>query len=508
MDQVANNRRIAKNTLMLYIRTLLTMAIMLYTSRVMLKTLGVDDFGIYNLVGGVVVLFTFLTTIMSTATQRFLSFDLGKRDYRQLARTFSMSLNTHFIIVLCLIILSETVGLWFVNYKLDIPAERVEASRWVYQFSVLNCCLKTIRVPYNAIIIAFEEMSFFAYMGILEVVLGLAALFVLVFLSADKLILYAVLVCGVSLLILGVYKLYCNKKIPYTKYKFSYDVPLFKKIMTFSGWSLLGSSATIASQQGLNIILNIFFGVAVNAAMAIANQVGQGVYSLVASFQTAFNPQLVKLYAQDEKTQLINMVIRTSKFSFYLLFLLALPLLLNTDYILKVWLQDVPPYTREFCRLMILYFCIDSFSASLWLSVQATGEIRNYEILISLLVISVLPFTYIVLKVGFPPASALVIKVLVNFFVHLARIWYMNKYLQLPLKRYLYNTMLLPALVILVSIPIPYLITKYISDGAGLILSALFSTLIIGGAAFFIGLSSEERSFIKSYILSKIPGRG
>ncbi|MCD8165834.1 MAG: hypothetical protein LUE93_06740 [Bacteroides sp.] len=229
MDQVANNRRIAKNTLMLYIRTLLTMAIMLYTSRVMLKTLGVDDFGIYNLVGGVVVLFIFLTTIMSTATQRFLSFDLGKKDYRQLSRTFSMSLNTHFIIVLCMIFPSETVGLWFVNYKLDIPAERVEASWWVYQFSVLNCCLKTIRVPYNAIIIAFEEMSFFAYMGILEMVLGLAALFVLVFLSTDKLILYAVLVCGVSLLILGVYKLYCNKKIPYTKYKFRCDVPLFKK---------------------------------------------------------------------------------------------------------------------------------------------------------------------------------------------------------------------------------------------------------------------------------------
>lgn len=499
-----NNKRIAKNTLALYIRMLFMMGITLYTSRVMLKVLGVEDFGIYNVVGGVVVLFAFLNTVMSSATQRFLSYDLGCMDFTQMRKTFSVSMTVHLYIVLAIILLSETVGVWFLNTQMDIPAERMTAANWVFQFSVVNCCLKTIRVPYNATIIAYEKMSFFAYMGILEVVLGLLAVYVLLWLPADKLALYAGLVCLVSLLVLLFYKLYCNRRFETSRYRFCRDRALFGRLMSFSGWSMFGGVATLGSQQGVNILLNVFFGVTVNAAMGIATQVGQGVYSLVSSFQTAFNPHMVKLYAQQEKEAFIDLTVRSSKISFYLLFILALPLMLNMDSVLRVWLGDVPPYAGQFCRLTIVYFLIGSVSSPLSLSVQATGDIKRYQMIVSLLMITIIPLGYLVLKLGFNPGSVLVVKVAVIFLTYIVQVFLLRTHIGLPVRKYLKETLLVPCISMLIAVPLPLWVYGRTSGTTAFLLSGALSVLTVGLSAWLIGMNRSERLFVKKAVRSKL----
>ncbi len=331
----SKTKQIAKNTSLLYFRMLITMIVTLYTSRIVLNTLGIEDFGIYNIIGGVIILFTFLNVAMSNTTQRFLSFELGRNDMEQLKKTFSMSMTAHISIALIVFLLSETVGLWFINTQLNIPAERMNAANWVYQFSILTFVFQIIRVPYNASIIAYERMSFYAYISIIEVILKLAVVFLLQKGGFDKLIFYSILLFIVSIIILYAYKVYCNKKFKISRYYFFWDGSLYKNIMSFSGWSLMGSVASISANQGINILLNIFFGVAVNAAMGIANQVNGALNSFVVNFQTAFKPQIVKSYAEGDKKYLTQLILQTSKFSFFLFFIVSIPILLNTEFALK-----------------------------------------------------------------------------------------------------------------------------------------------------------------------------
>lgn len=499
-----NNKRIAKNTLALYIRMLLMMGITLYTSRVMLQVLGVEDFGIYNVIGGIVILFAFLNTVMSSATQRFLSYDLGNRDVIQMKRTFCVSMTVHLYIVITIVLLSETIGVWFLNTQMDIPSSRLLAANWVFQFSVINCCLKTIRIPYNATIIAYEKMSFFSYMGILEVVFGLIAVYVLLLIPIDKLSLYAGLVCLVSLLILLFYKIYCTHNFATSRYSYCQDKVLLRKLMSFSGWSMFGGVANLGSQQGVNILLNVFFGVTVNAAMGIAMQVGQGVYSLVSSFQTAFNPHMVKLYARQEKEAFINLIVRSSKISFYLLFLLALPLMLNMNFILHVWLIDVPDYTRQFCQLTILFFLIDAVSSSLWLSVQATGEIKRYQMIMSLSIFMTIPLAYLVLRLGYQPESVLIVKVVVNFITHILRIFYLRGHIGLPVRKYLKETLLTPCISMLIAIPLPIWIFLRMTGWSAFLLSSTVSVLTVVTSAWLIGMNRNERQFVREIIRNKL----
>jgi len=504
MSNSANNKRIAKNTILLYFRMLLTMAVTLYTSMVVLKTLGVDDFGIYNIVGGVVVLFSFLNNAMSTATQRFLNFEMGRGAEGNVNRMFSMSMTAHLSIALIVVILSETIGLWFLNTQLNIPADRMNAANWVYQFTILTFCIQIIRVPYNASIIAYEKMSFYAYIGIIEVVLKLIIVFLLLFFGWDKLKLYAVLTCGVAFVVLLLYKTYCNKAFATCRYNFFWDKALYKKLMSFSGWSMFGSVANVGAQQGLNILLNIFFGVAINAAMGIANQVSSAVFGFVSNFQTAFNPQIVKSYAMNDKEYFMNLIFQSSKFSYYLLLLLSIPLLICTDFILQVWLHNVPEYTASFCRLIILFLLVDAISAPLWMSVQATGDIRNYQILIGSLILLNFPLAYLALKLGYPPESVLIVRVLINLLTYAVRIFYLRSKINLPSGKYIRDVVLVVSLVTLLALPLPLLVNHFIADWSGLIATtavALFST---GLCIYTVGLKKNERDVLNRLIMNKI----
>ena len=359
-----NNKRIAKNTLMLYVRMMLIMLVSLYTSRVILKTLGIENFGIYNIVGGIVVLFSFINNAMVSSTQRYLNYELGRQNLDEAKKIFSASLTIHFIIAGIIIFLSETIGLWFLNKYINIPEGRIVAANWVYQFSILTFAVNIIRTPYNASIIAYERMSFYAYISIIEVVLKLIIVYAIV-IFADRLIAYSVLVFIVAILILICYIIFCLSKFPICKYKYEYNKLRYASLLNFSGWSMFGALANTGAQQGINILLNMFFGVTVNAAMGIAHQVNSALYSFVSNFQTAFNPQIIKSYAANDRSYFFSLILHTSRYSFYLLLILAFPVILCCQEILQIWLVDVPEHAVAFCQLVIIFSLIDAWQGPL-----------------------------------------------------------------------------------------------------------------------------------------------
>lgn len=397
-DNSQNNKRIAKNTILLYFRMILTMAVTLYTSRVVLRVLGVDDFGIFNVVGGVVVMFSFLNSAMSSATQRFLTFELGKENLIGFSRVFSMSINIHALIAAVVFILAETIGLWFVNTQLVIPPERLIAANWVYQCSILAFMVTIMSVPYNAAIIAHERMGAFAYISILEVSLKLFIVFLLEWLAYDKLKLYAVLIFLVSFIIRIVYGFYCKFKLEGCKYSWFKDKALFKQMSGFAGWNLWGNMAAATVDQGINVLLNIFFGPLVNASRGIAYQVGAAVRMFYTNFQMAVNPQITKSYATKDLERMHMLMFQSSKFSFFLMLILSIPLLFETEFVLQLWLGKVPEYTVWFVRLVLISGLIDCLSGSLMVGAQATGNIKLYQIVVGGLFLLIVPVSYFFMK--------------------------------------------------------------------------------------------------------------
>ena len=489
---------------MLYIGMLLIMAVTLYTSRVVLNVLGVEDFGIYNVVGGIVVMFSFLNGAMATSTQRFLSFSLGKNDQEQVARVFSMSMTTHISIALIVLLLAETFGLWIFYRYLNIPPERMGAAQWVYQLSVLTFCISIIRVPYNAGIIAYERMSFYAYISIVEVCLKLGMVILLQYLGSDKLILYALLMALTTGIVTFIYKLYCCKTFSVCRYHYFWDKHLYKELISFSGWSLFGSAANVGVQQGINILLNVFFGVVTNAALGIANQVSSAVSQLVGNFQTAFNPALVKSYASGDYSYFVRLIFQTSRFSYFLLFIIALPLYLCMPFVLKVWLDIVPEYTVVFCRWMLVFVLIDAVSAPLWISVQAIGKIRSYQLLMSALIFLNIPLSWLLLRLGKDAEWVMQVRVGINLLTFICRIIYLQKRKVISSYLYLREVISPVVLVSVLSVPLPLWIGCNYSGLKGFLLLSGVSVILSGVAIWFLGLRKSERDFIWTSFRNKL----
>lgn len=494
---MSNNKKIAKNAFFLYIRMFITMGISLFTSRIILKTLGETDFGIYNIVGGIIILFSFLNAALTTATQRYLSFALGKQDNQTFTTYFSISTSCYIALSIILLILTETIGLWFLNTYLNIPEERMYAANIVYQFSILAFIAQILRIPYNATIIAYEKMDFFAIMSIIEAVLKLAIVYVLLIIAYDKLILYAVLMFIVVSIVSITYKIFCNKKYQYTHYVFCNDKTKIKEFLSFSIWSLFGGIANIGSQQALNFMLNIFFGVTVNAAVGVANQVTGAIYSFVSNFQTAFNPQIVKSYAINDTKSYQSLVFMASKMSFFLLFIIGLPIISNIDYILTIWLEKVPIYTAQFISIIFIYQLIDAISMPFLTCIQAHGNIRNYQIIISILIITNIPLAYIVLKLGGDPYTVWFTKIVVNIFCFIYRSFYVYKKNKINIGRFIKEVLGRILLIMAICIPIE-LITHHnqINNFIEFIYSTIISITITIIVIYFIGLNKSERTFI------------
>jgi len=504
-----SNKRIAKNTGMLYFRMLITMAVSLYTSRIVLNTLGVTDYGIYNVVGGVITMFGFLNSSMASATQRFLSFELGRKDYIQLGRVFSMSVNIHFFIALIILVLGETIGLWFVNTQMTIPAERMTAANWVYQFSILAFMVNVVSVPYNAAIIAHERMNVYAWVSIIEVSLKLLIVFMLQWFGFDKLKFYAVLIFIVSSIIRIVYGIYCNKNFSESKYQLFWDKALFNTLLNYAGWNLWGNAAGALCGQGVNILLNIFFGPAINAARGIAYAVSGAVNGFVANFQLAMNPQIVKSYAVNDLKYMHQLIFQGAKYSFFLLFALSLPILLETEIILKLWLKIVPEYTVIFTQLVIINILIDSISGPLMTAAQASGKIKLYQGVVGGLLLLILPLSYLFVKFGYPPQVTLYINIVVSIIALFTRLLILRTIVQLDSSGFLFKVLYKSIIVAIVALILPFSIDIILDESiAKLLLVTVVALISAIGSIYFIGLDRAERKYflgILREIGSRIP---
>lgn len=504
-----NSKRLAKNTLLLYFRMLFLMTVSLYTSRVILNALGIDDYGIYNVVGGVVTMFTMLSGSLTAAIQRFITYELGTGNIKQLNKIFSSAVTIQIGIAGIIVIVAETLGLWFINTQLIIPEERLYAANWCYQFSIITFAINLISVPYNATIIAHEKMSAFAYISIFEAVGKLVIAFCISINPIDRLIFYGMMVAVLAGCVRLIYSTYCKRHFEEARYHFSWDKCLLKQMFSFAGWNFIGSSAAILRDHGGNIVLNMFFGPAINAARAIAVKINSVVTGFVLNFMIALNPQITKSYASGNSDYMFKLMFQGARFSFYLLLLLSTPVLLNTHYLLALWLKLVPEHTVLFVQLTLILAMHECLATPLITGMLATGKIRNYQIWAGGLNLMNLPVTYICLRVGCFPEVIVVVAILLSFAVQGVRLYMLKKMIGLPIRVYLKSVYLNIMLVAVVSYPLLYVVNSIFTEGIyGFFIISVFSVFTTTAAILYIGCNKTERALVltraKSFYDSKI----
>lgn len=495
MDYSSTNKRIAINTVVLYLRMIVLALIHLYTSRLVLSALGVEDFGIYNAVGGFVAMFSLLSGALNNAIGRYITFELGRGDVARLKEVFSSSVTVQILLAFGIVVISEVIGIWFLNTQMNIPDGRMVAANWVFQCSLLTFAVNLISVPYNACIIAHEKMTAFAYISILDVILRLIAVMSLFLMGADHLIFYAVLLLVVAIVIRIIYGAYCSYHFAECHYSFSYNKALIKDMTSLASWNMLGSSSSVLNAHGVNLLMNLFFGVTANAARGLATQVSNAVTQFVNSFTTAVNPQITKSYAKGDLNYSMSLAMISSKYSFYLMLLMVAPLCVETPAILKIWLVEVPEYAVLFVRLTLVMAIIPTLSVSLYTLALATGHIKKYQIVIGSLSLSSFFFVYLAYKVGLTVESAYYINIIINIIILFARIRILSDMVGLNPKEYL-KLVVAPALIVAVAVTaILYYFKNFfpIAGFVGFSISIAFSFSITIAIIYFLGLTSKER---------------
>ena len=496
-DTSANNKRIAKNTLLLYFRMLFLMAVSLYTSRVVLNALGVEDFGIYNVVGGVVAMFSMLSGSLSSAITRFITYELGTGNRENLKKIFSSAVTIQTGLAVLFILIAEAAGVWFLNVKMNIPDARMAAANWVFQLSVLTFAVNLISVPYNASIIAHERMSAFAYISILEATGKLGIAFLIVISPIDKLVFYAVLMCMVALVVRVAYGAYCKRHFEECTYRFIFDRDLLKRMFGFAGWNFIGAASAVLRDQGGNIVINLFCGSAVNAARGIAFQVNTAVHGFVTNFMTALNPQITKSYAAGDRDYMMTLIYQGARLSFYMLLLLSLPVLVNTHYILGLWLKTVPGHTVLFVQLVLLFGMSESISNPLITAMLATGRIRNYQLVVGGLQMMNLPVSYVLLRVGMFPEVVIVVAIIISQCCLAARLLMLRGIIGLSVRKYLKKVYANVLVVTAVSAIIPFLLAFELEESfLNFLLLSLVALICTWITIYYVGCSKTERQFI------------
>lgn len=499
-----SNKRIAKNTLFLYFRMFLIMLVSLYTVRVVVKTLGITDYGIYTAVGGVVLMLSFLSQTITSASQRFFSYELGKRDYQKLKQTFNTLFFVYIGISFIILLLAETIGLWFLNNKMVIPHDRMEAAQWVFQFSLLSFVVTILTSPYNAIIIARENMKVYAYVSVVEALLKLLIVYLLLLFSIDKLKLYALLTFLVTFLVCLIYGIICYKKYKETRLSFYWDKDLIKSIFSYSSWTLFGTIANVANNQGNNILLNLFFGPVANAAQSVGRQVGTAVQVFSGNIYTAIRPPLTKSYAEGNYDYMMRLFYLSSKFSFLLLFVIMLPLMLEMEYVLQIWLVDVGEYMVLFTRLTLVYIIVLSISSPITIIVQAANNVKKYHGIVDGFALLSLPLTYLFFKLGFPAASTFWISILVFMAAHGLRVWILKGTISFSIKEYMIKFVFPSAAIVVLSvIPSLWIHSLFSSGLTRFIVVLLTSISFVLFWTFLIGIEKKERSILYSFLKRK-----
>lgn len=493
-DNSSSNKRIAKNTLLLYVRMLVLLAVSLYTSRIVLATLGVEDFGLYNVVGGIVTMFTFLNSAMGNSSHRYITFALGKGDKKELEEVVGTTCLIHWLIAIVILVLSETIGLWFLYNKMVIPESRMVAALWVFQFSIIACMVSIISVPFNAMIIAHEKMGAFALIAILDAVLKLLIVYTIQVAGSDKLILYAALILVVNVLNRLIYQIYCYRHFEEAKHIKLKRYPQLKSMSSFAGWSMIGNLAFVCYTQGLNILLNMFFGPAVNAARGVAVQVQGAIKGFVTNFQTAVTPQIIKSYSQGNYHRLHSLVYTSSKFSFFMLYCIVLPISLEAKTLLGLWLKEVPDYAVVFTVLILWIMLIEPLSNPIDKANQATGTIRNYQIVEGGSLLLIVPISYFVLKNGGEPYSVFIVQFIVMAIVQILRLFLICHKIRMSIREYVLRVLVKVTLVAVVSAIIPLIC--YISmpqSFLSFVVIIMTSAISVLCCSYYLGLTADER---------------
>ena len=501
-----NSRRIAKNTMYLYIRMFVMMLISLFTSRIILNTLGVRDYGIQNIVGGLVSMFSLLTGSISSAINRYLTFEIGKGDKQKLNIVFSTSINILALISVIVFLLLETLGVWFLNSNLNIPPERLFAANCVLQCAIISFVIAILMIPYNASIIAHEDMKVFANLSILDVILKLVIVYLLYITPFDRLITYSILLLSVTLLVSWIYWHFCRKHYSECHYRYFIDKKLTREMANFSGWSFIGDGSWILNASGVNILINMFFGVTLNAARGIATQVDGIVQQFVRNFITAIIPQITKSYANGNLEYMHKLVMMGAKYSFFILMFFSIPICLETETLLHFWLGDiVPNYSVSFVRFTLLTTMCISLGNTLISAVSSTGQIRNYQIVIGLMALSNFPLTWIAFELGFSPLSAYIIYFAVYFLMIFVRLYIAKDLIKMSATLYLRKVVFRSFIVLLLALIFPLVIRIFQSAGylrlVEICIISIFSSL---ASIYFVGMSKSEKTEIYEMLVKKI----
>ncbi len=494
----ANNKRIAKNTIFLYLRMFLIMAINFYAARVILAKLGVVDYGIYNVVGGVVSMMAFMNTSLTSGFQRFFNIALGKEDNEEFKKLFSVSLACQLLLAILLFVLAESAGLWFLENKMTIPESREVAARWVYQSTIAVFLITLFVSPLNAVIISIEKMSIFAIISIIQAVLKLGVLFLLDIIGADKLIVYSILIVAVEFFVWILYFVSVKRNCANLVFRPVFDKTRLKRIVAFSGWNLFGSCSHMLKSQGINVVLNVFFDPSVNAARGIAYQVMTGVKSFYSSFQTAARPQSMKYYAKGEQKQMIKLSYDISRISFMLLWIITLPLLFTIDYVLDLWLSpNMPEYAPVFTLIILLTSLVEVFGPPIATIVHATGKMKKYQLICGLSIMMIVPLAYLFLKIGYPPESAMYVSLFVLIGVHILRLFLVKELVEFSIFDYLKQCILPCVYVCALSLIVPFVIS-ITNLGSSMHPLFLFLICLICSCVsiWLVGLSRHERDII------------
>lgn len=500
---MADRAKIVKNTLLMYMRMFLSVSVSLYASRIIIDVLGVDNYGIYTIVGGVILLISFLNVSFSNGFQRFLNFAVGKDDKQEENEVFSNSIIVSAFLALIIVILLETIGLWFLNSELSFPKGSIKIVNIIYQISIITFIVNFFRAPYNALIVAHERFSFFAYITIAESVLKLLIIYMLLEVSINKLILYSLLILFVSIITNLFYVIYCYRKIQYIRFHFKLNKKLVRRLSSFSGWNIMGSIADIGYQQGTNMILNIFCGVAYNATMGIAIQLKNVIYGFVSNLIVVSNPQIIQSYATKDIKNFELLILQVSKCAYFLLLLIAIPVIMNMDYILNLWLETIPPDASDFCTLMLIFCMIDCFNGPLWTAAQAEGNIMRYQTISSFLLLLNLPLSYIALELHYDPSSIVLIQIFVCVICMTYRIQYLVRKKLISLYSYLRHTLLPSITVTTIVVTATLYLSVNVSQILHLISSIIISSIISIISIYYVGLNNNEKIKIKHLILKK-----
>lgn len=501
MDYQEKNKRIAKNTLILYFRMFFMMIVVFYTSRIILKNLGITDYGLYNVIGGIVAIIDFINTAMAHSTSRFITIELCQNNRSKLQEVFSMAFNIHAIIAIVVVVLSETVGLWYFYEYLVIPPERLEAAFWVYQISIVTAVVIICSTPYNACIIAHEKMSVFAYISIVDVVLQLFIVCLLAHSPIDKLVFYASMLFCIKLLCRFIYSIYCSKYIARCRFRFFWDKGLFRQMLSFATWCFFGDMAAVGINQGISLLINLFFSPVVNAARGIVLQMQSALVRFVINFQIALNPQITKSYAIDDMERVHLLIYSSSRLSFFLLLIVSLPVWLQAPFILNLWLETVPDHTVAFFRIAIITSLIDSFGNPLIVAAKATGKIKLFELGVSFILLLNLPISYFFLKWGYPVEIVYYVQLAISIVALFIRLYLVYLLIHLSMYEYLVRVVLKTMSVLMITLLFAYAINSLWSASiTHIIILNLFLFIVMLIVVYGVGLERSERLFVTQKI--------